>query len=137
MNIINSDKTSEDFDENSEKNNENNEKIDLTLKINNLNSFISITNHILLLMNLMISQLTYKIDSNSIRLNIIQLVQKILFFNQKQFLIIKKILNHMIYFCKKIIVEVENQMLFYINDEDDVRKSQVIQIIEFEYELLQ
>ena len=65
---------SEDFDENSEKNSEDDEKINLTLKINDLNSLISITNHILLSMNLMISQLTCKIDSNSTELNIIQLV---------------------------------------------------------------
>ena len=85
----------------------------------------------------MISQLTCRIDSNSIKLSIIQLVQKILFLNQKQFLIVKKILNHVIYRCKKIIVKAENQMFFYIDDENDVKKFQVIQIIKFEYELLQ
>ena len=55
MNVINSDETSENFDEDSEKNSKNNEKIDLTLKINDLNSLISITNHTSLLINLIIS----------------------------------------------------------------------------------
>ena len=137
MNVINSDKMSEDFDENLKKNSEDDEEIDLTLKIDDLNSLISITNYTLLLMNFMIFQLTCRIDSNSIRLSIIQLTQKILSLNQKQFLIIKKILNHVICFCKKIIVKTENQIFFYIDDKNDVRKSQVIQIIEFEYELLQ
>ena len=113
---------SENFNENLEKNSENDEKIDLTLKTNDLNSLISIMNHTLLLMNFMIFQLTCRINSNSIKLSIIQLVQKILFLNQKQFLIIKKILNYIVHFCRKITVEVKNQMLLYINDKNDVRK---------------
>ena len=52
-------------------------------------------------------------------------------------MIIKKILNHVIQLNRKIIIKVENQMLFYIDDKNNVRKSQVIQIIKFEYELLQ
>src|SRR5947207_6985733 len=111
-----------DFDEDSEKNNKNNEEIDLILKTDDLNSLISITNHTLLSMNFMIFQLTCKIDSNSIRLSIIQLVQKILSLNQKQFLTVKKILNHTICLCKKIIVEIKNQMLLYINDKNNMRK---------------
>ena len=71
LNVINSDETSENFDEDSEKNSKNNEKVDLTLKINDLNFLISIINYILLLMNFMIFQLTCKINSNSIELNII------------------------------------------------------------------
>ena len=71
LNAINSDETSKDFDENLKKNNENDEEIDLTLKTDDLNSLISITNHTSLLMNLMISQLTCRVDSNSIRLSII------------------------------------------------------------------
>ena len=70
MNVIDSDETFKDFDEDSEKNSEDDEKIDLTLKTDDLNSLISITNHTLLLMNFMIFQLTCKIDSNLIRLNI-------------------------------------------------------------------
>ena len=57
--------------------------------------------------------------------------------NQKQFLTVKKILNHTIHFYRKITVKAENQMFFYIDDENDVKKFQVIQIIKFEYELLQ
>jgi len=74
LNAINSDEMLEDFDENSEKNNKNDEKIDLILKTDDLNFLISITNYTLLLMNLIISQLTCRVDSNSIKLNIIQLV---------------------------------------------------------------
>ena len=64
-------------------------------------------------------------------------MQKILFFNQKQFLIVKKILNHIICFCEKIIVEIKNQMLLYIDDEDETEKFQIIKAIKLEYELLQ
>ena len=71
LNAINSNETFKDFDKNLKKNNENDEEIDLTLKINDLNSLISITNHTLLSMNFMIFQLTCRIDSNSIRLSII------------------------------------------------------------------
>ena len=46
-------------------------------------------------------------------------------------------MNHVIWLNKKIIIKVKNQMLFYINDENSVRKSWMIQIIEFKYELLQ
>ena len=123
MNAIDSDKTFKDFDENTEKNNEDDEEIDLILKINDLNSLISITNHTLLSMNFMIFQLACRIDSNSIRLSITQLVQKILSLNQKQFLIVKKILNHAIQLSKKIIIKAENQMLLYIDDENDMKKS--------------
>jgi len=46
---------SEDFDEDLKKNSEDNEKINLILKTDDLNFLISIMNHILLSMNLVIS----------------------------------------------------------------------------------
>ena len=55
LNVNNSDKTFKDFDENLKKNNEDDEEIDLTLKTDDLNSLISITNHTSLLINLIIS----------------------------------------------------------------------------------
>ena len=119
------------------KNNRDRKEVNLTLETDDLNSLISITNHTQSLMNFTVSQLICRIGSNSIRLSITQLVQKILTLNQKQFLAVKKVLNHAIQVCGKTTVEVRDQMLLYISDEGDVGKSQVIQTIEFGYGLLQ
>ena len=70
LKIINSDETSEDSNIDLKKNSENDE-VDLILKTDDLNSLISIMSYIQLLINLTISQLTCRIDSNSIKLNII------------------------------------------------------------------
>ena len=65
-----------------------------------------------------------------------KLIQKILSLNQKQFLIVKKILNHTIQQHEKTAIDAKNQMLLCVADEDEMRKTQIIKTIELEYKFL-
>jgi len=52
-------------------------------------------------------------------------------------LIVRKILNHAIQQHEHTAVDAQNQMLLYIDDEDETGKSQFIKAIKLGYELLQ
>jgi len=77
-----------------------------------------------------------KVDLNLTNSSIIQLIQKTLPLNKKQFLIIKKILSHVIQYYKKAAINMQNQILLYINSKDETEKSQIIKTIKLNYKLL-
>ena len=136
LKAIGSDETPEDSDVDSEENSGDGE-VDLTLETDGLNSLIPIMDRTQLSMDLTVSQLACRVGANPTGLSITQLVQEILPLNQKQFLAVKKVLNHAIRLSGKTTVEAEDQMLLYIGGEGGVGKSRVIQAIEFGYGLLQ
>ena len=52
-------------------------------------------------------------------------------------MIIRKVLNHAIQQHEHTAVDAQNQMLLYVDDEDETGKFQIIKAIKLEYELLQ
>jgi hypothetical protein len=126
----------EDLDADSEE--EENLHLPLPLDANNNpNPLIPITDHLQLEVDPTILQRINRVGLSPTGLSLTQLIQETLPLNQKQRLVVKKVLDHAIRHQGKTAVEAQDQMLLYIAGEGGVGKTRVIEAIELGYELLQ
>ncbi len=119
------------------RNNEDDDQHQLSLEIiESSNSLFSIADHKQSEIDSMILEWIDRVGSNPTETSITELIQKTLSLNQKQFLIVKKILNHAIQQHGKTAVDAQNQMLLCVADEGEMEKTQIIKAIKLEYKLL-
>ena len=78
-----------------------------------------------------------RVGPNPTGWSITQLIEETLPLNEKQRLVVKKILSHAIQHHTTTHVEAQDQMLLYVGGEGGVGKSRVIKAVELGYELLQ
>jgi len=69
-------------------------------------------------------------------MSVTELVRETLPLNQKQFLVVRKILSHAIRHDGKLTLDAEDQMLFAVAGEGGVGKTRVIKAVELGLELL-